>query len=72
VTSPLNLAKSERIIKRISSGSARHLIVENRRTDMITVMTESGVHVATMSRRTAVKDGLIVSRPSSKPSRRKI
>ncbi|MCC8396322.1 hypothetical protein LJ656_27405 [Paraburkholderia sp. MMS20-SJTR3] len=69
--SALNLAKSERIIKRISSGGARHVIVENRRTEMIAVMTESGVHVATMSRRAAVRDGLIVQTPSSKSRRRR-
>lgn len=63
----ISAARTEAMNKRISSHPNTYVITENRRKGLVTVRTASGIHIATMRRSAAIRDGLIDA--DSSPSR---
>ncbi|WP_157661503.1 hypothetical protein [Burkholderia ubonensis] len=57
----ISAARAEVMGKRISSHPNTYVITENRRKGLVTVRTASGIHVATMRRNVAIRDGLVAA-----------
>lgn len=55
----ISAARTEAMNKRISAHPNTYVITENRRKGLVTVRTASGIHIATMRRSAAIRDGLI-------------
>lgn len=55
----ISAARTEAMNKRISAHPNTYVITENRRKGLVTVTTASGIHVGTMRRSAAIRDGLI-------------